>query len=202
MLWSAGADWTIVSAGLLFIPTTLVAILLTRPTRPYWMMAVAAATAGLGGGNFASSMANISYFYPDCEKGYALGLNAAGGNIGVSTVQFLIPIVLGLPIFNLYMAAPQAPETHLPAERGAVLVSAYRDRRLWGCALHEQPDVGTLELQRPARHRAPEAYLGDGRALHKHLRVVHRIFGPITGCGTGIGAGRSTRVGRSARARP
>jgi NNP family nitrate/nitrite transporter-like MFS transporter len=45
------------------------------------------ATAGLGGGNFASSMANISFFYPNRMKGWALGLNAAGGNIGVSGVQ-------------------------------------------------------------------------------------------------------------------
>ena len=58
-------------------------------------MLLAAATAGLGGGNFASSMANISFFYPDRMKGWALGLNAAGGNIGVSSVQLLIPILIG-----------------------------------------------------------------------------------------------------------
>jgi NNP family nitrate/nitrite transporter-like MFS transporter len=58
-------------------------------------MLLAAASAGLGGGNFASSMANISFFYPDREKGFALGLNAAGGNIGVSTVQLLVPVVIG-----------------------------------------------------------------------------------------------------------
>ena len=104
-----GRNWTMVSAALLFIPTTLVAILVTRPATPFWAMALAAGTAGLGGGNFASSMANISFFYPDKEKGFALGLNAAGGNIGVSTVQLLIPIVLGLPIFNLYLARPQGP---------------------------------------------------------------------------------------------
>jgi NNP family nitrate/nitrite transporter-like MFS transporter len=90
----------------LLIPTTLVALLVARPTTPFWLMAIAAATAGLGGGNFASSMANISFFFPDSEKGYALGLNAAGGNIGVSTVQLLIPIVLGLPVFNLFLARP------------------------------------------------------------------------------------------------
>src|SRR4029079_15636052 len=78
-----------------------------QPTTPYWLMALAAATAGFGGGNFASSMANISFFYPDREKGFALGLNAAGGNIGVSTVQLLIPIVLGVPLFNLYLGHPQ-----------------------------------------------------------------------------------------------
>jgi NNP family nitrate/nitrite transporter-like MFS transporter len=102
-----GRNWTIVSALLLFIPTTALALLVTRPTTPYWLMALAASTAGLGGGNFASSMANISFFFPDREKGFALGLNAAGGNIGVSTVQLLIPIVLTLPIFNLYIGHPQ-----------------------------------------------------------------------------------------------
>jgi len=66
-----------------------------RPDTPFWLMATAAATAGLGGGNFSSSMANISFFFPDKEKGFALGLNAAGGNIGVSTVQLLVPIVVG-----------------------------------------------------------------------------------------------------------
>ncbi len=102
-----GRNWTIVSALLLFIPITLLAILVTRPETPYWLMCVAAATAGLGGGNFSSSMANISFFFPDREKGYALGLNAAGGNIGVSTVQLLIPIILGMPLFNLYLGEPQ-----------------------------------------------------------------------------------------------
>jgi MFS transporter, NNP family, nitrate/nitrite transporter len=102
-----GRNWTIVSALLLFIPTTALALLVTHPSTPFWLMALAAATAGLGGGNFASSMANISFFYPDRAKGFALGLNAAGGNIGVSTVQLLIPIVLGLPIFSLYLGRPQ-----------------------------------------------------------------------------------------------
>ena len=71
-------------------------------------MLIVAATAGLGGGNFASSMANISFFYPDRMKGWALGLNAAGGNIGVSTVQLLVPILMSFGIINLYQAAPVA----------------------------------------------------------------------------------------------
>ncbi len=90
-----GRNWTIASALLLTIPAISLALLVQRPATPFWLMSVAAATAGLGGGNFASSMANISFFYPDREKGLALGLNAAGGNIGVSTVQLLVPIVIG-----------------------------------------------------------------------------------------------------------
>ena len=114
-----GRNWTIVSALLLFIPTTLLALLVTKPATPYWLMALAASTAGLGGGNFASSMANISFFFPDREKGYALGLNAAGGNIGVSTVQLLIPIVLTMPIFNLYLGQPQG-SAHIYLQNAAL----------------------------------------------------------------------------------
>jgi NNP family nitrate/nitrite transporter-like MFS transporter len=101
-----GRNWTIVSALLLFVPTIALAVLVTRPDTPYWLMATAAATAGLGGGNFASSMANISFFYPDREKGFALGLNAAGGNIGVSTVQLLVPIVIGWSWVTLGLGTP------------------------------------------------------------------------------------------------
>ncbi len=102
-----GRNWTIVSALLLFIPTIALAWFVTRPDTPFWLMLIVAATAGLGGGNFASSMANISFFYPDRKKGWALGLNAAGGNIGVSTVQFLAPILIGAGWVGLYVAKPQ-----------------------------------------------------------------------------------------------
>ena len=98
-----GRNWTIVSAALLFIPTLLLAYFVTQPDTSFGLMLAVAATAGLGGGNFASSMANISFFYPDRMKGWALGLNAAGGNIGVSGVQFVTPIVIGLGTTGLYL---------------------------------------------------------------------------------------------------
>ncbi|HEX8828604.1 MAG TPA: MFS transporter [Xanthobacteraceae bacterium] len=101
-----GRNWTTFSACALFIPTIALAYFVTRPDTPFWMMLMVSATAGLGGGNFASSMANISFFYPDRMKGWALGLNAAGGNIGVSSVQLLTPILLGVGLINLYQATP------------------------------------------------------------------------------------------------
>jgi NNP family nitrate/nitrite transporter-like MFS transporter len=101
-----GRNWTIFSASVLFIPTIALAYFVTQPDTPFWLMLLVAATAGLGGGNFASSMANISFFYPDRMKGWALGLNAAGGNIGVSSVQLLTPILLGVGLVNLYQATP------------------------------------------------------------------------------------------------
>src|SRR5262249_11001292 len=108
-----GRNWTIFSAVVLFIPTLALAYFVTQPDTPFWLMLVVAATAGLGGGNFASSMANISFFYPDRMKGWALGLNAAGGNIGVSGVQLLTPLLLGVGFVSLYQATPVAEGLYL-----------------------------------------------------------------------------------------
>jgi NNP family nitrate/nitrite transporter-like MFS transporter len=83
-----GRNWTIVSAALLLIPTILAAIVM-QPGTPYWVFVLVAAVGGLGGGNFASSMANINAFYPEAKKGWALGLNAGGGNIGVPVIQLV-----------------------------------------------------------------------------------------------------------------
>src|SRR3982074_2361707 len=105
-----GRNWTIVSAALLFIPTIALVYFVTQPDTPFWLMLIVTATAGLGGGNFASSMANISFFYPHRMKGWALGLNAAGGNIGVSSVQLLTPIVIGFGWGRLYWASPWGVE--------------------------------------------------------------------------------------------
>src|SRR5213080_398374 len=108
-----GRNWTLFSAGVLFIPTLALAYFVAHPETPFWLMLLAASTAGLGGGNFASSMANISFFYPDRMKGWALGLNAAGGNIGVSGVQLLTPLLLGVGLISLYQATPVAGGLYL-----------------------------------------------------------------------------------------
>src|SRR5438309_12078471 len=108
-----GRNWTIFSAAVLFIPTIALAYFVTQPDTPFWLMLLVSATAGLGGGNFASSMANISFFYPDRMKGWALGLNAAGGNIGVSGVQLLTPILMGVGLINLYQATPTSGGIYL-----------------------------------------------------------------------------------------
>ena len=114
-----GRAWTTVSAGLLLIPTSLLAFLVpsgwlaqqSHGTQ-FWVLLACSATAGVGGGNFSSSMANISFFYPERKKGFALGLNAAGGNLGVAITQLLVPLVL---IVGVPAAAVKLPvhEVHL-----------------------------------------------------------------------------------------
>jgi len=111
-----GRNWTMASAALLLIPTLGFAYAVQRPETPYWMFCLIAATAGLGGGNFASSMANINFFYPSAKKGAALGLNAAGGNLGVALIQLFLPIIVGgAGIFGIVKAS----EGGLHLERAA-----------------------------------------------------------------------------------
>jgi NNP family nitrate/nitrite transporter-like MFS transporter len=89
-----GRNWTIISAALLLIPSISLGFAVSNPETPFGVMLFIAALAGFGGGNFASSMSNINFFFPQREKGFALGLNAAGGNIGVSVAQIVVPFVI------------------------------------------------------------------------------------------------------------
>ncbi|MFI9507818.1 MFS transporter [Nocardia sp. NPDC052566] len=84
-----GRNWTIVSATALVIPALLALYFINQPGTSYTTFLIVAAFAGLGGGNFASSMANINVFYPQRLKGWALGLNAGGGNLGVPVIQLI-----------------------------------------------------------------------------------------------------------------
>ncbi|WP_448608181.1 nitrate/nitrite transporter [Geodermatophilus sp. URMC 60] len=88
-----GRNWTIVSAALLLVPAIATAVVL-EPGVDYTTLLVVSCLAGVGGGNFASSMANINAFYPNRLKGWALGLNAGGGNLGVPVVQLVGLLVL------------------------------------------------------------------------------------------------------------
>ena len=89
-----GRTWTVISALLLLIPVGGLIVIVQRPETGFPTLLAVAALAGLGGGNFASSMANISFFYPAAVKGRALGINAAGGNLGTAAVQLLVPAVV------------------------------------------------------------------------------------------------------------
>ena len=88
-----GRNWTVISALLLLIPT-IAAAFVVKPGVSYGTLLIVTALAGIGGGNFASSMVNINSFYPQRLKGMALGLNAGGGNIGVAAIQLVGLLVL------------------------------------------------------------------------------------------------------------
>ncbi|MGN9908975.1 MFS transporter [Phytohabitans sp. LJ34] len=89
-----GRLWAAASTAALLVPCALTAVFLHRPQTPLWVFLLLAALTGLGGGSFASSMANVNLFYPETSKGAALGLTAAGGNLGIPAIQLLALFVL------------------------------------------------------------------------------------------------------------
>ncbi|MFO1087995.1 MAG: MFS transporter [Hyphomicrobiales bacterium] len=100
-LWTTLATWSLV------LPALGIGFAVQNPETPYWIFLALALLCGLGGGNFASSMANISFFFPKAEKGNALALNAGLGNLGVSVVQFVVPLAINAAIFGPLGGDPQ-----------------------------------------------------------------------------------------------
>jgi len=95
-----GRLWTTLTTASLLIPAIGMGIAIQNPDTPYWLFILLALLCGFGGGNFASSMANISFFFPKAQKGNALALNAGLGNLGVSVMQFLVPLVITIGVFG------------------------------------------------------------------------------------------------------
>ncbi len=102
-----GRRWTAISTASLLVPTLGIGIALQDPTTSYSTFLVLALLCGFGGGNFSSSMANINFFFPQARKGSALGVNAGLGNLGVSAVQFLAPLVIAAGVYGPLAGAPQ-----------------------------------------------------------------------------------------------
>jgi len=102
-----GRKWTAISTASLLIPALGIGFAVQDQTTGYPTMLILALLCGFGGGNFASSMANISFFFPKAQKGYALGMNAGLGNLGVSVVQFVVPLVIMAGVFGALGGEPQ-----------------------------------------------------------------------------------------------
>ncbi len=110
-----GRLWTALSTGSLLIPAFGIGYAVQNPETPFFIFLVLALLCGFGGGNFASSMANISFFFPKAAKGNALAINAGVGNLGVSAMQFIVPIVITMGLFGALGGQAQV------ADDGAVL---------------------------------------------------------------------------------
>jgi len=102
-----GRTWTVISTASLLIPAIGIGFAVQDPTTSYGTMLCLALLCGFGGGNFASSMANISFFFPKDQKGTALGLNAGLGNLGVSVMQFVVPLVVTAGVLGTPGGPPQ-----------------------------------------------------------------------------------------------
>lgn len=102
-----GRLWTTLSTASLLIPAFGIGYAVQNPDTPFIIFLVLALLCGFGGGNFASSMSNISFFFPKAQKGNALALNAGLGNLGVSVMQFAVPLVITVGVFGALGGAPQ-----------------------------------------------------------------------------------------------
>ncbi len=102
-----GRLWTTLTTATLLIPALGIGYAVQDPNTPYVLFLILALLCGFGGGNFASSMANISFFFPKKEKGHALAMNAGLGNAGVSIMQFTIPLVITMGVFGALGGEPQ-----------------------------------------------------------------------------------------------
>lgn len=95
-----GRRWTTLSTLILVIPCLWLGFAVQNTQTPYQTFVVISLLCGFAGANFASSMANISFFFPKARQGGALGLNGGLGNLGVSVMQILVPIVIFLPVLG------------------------------------------------------------------------------------------------------
>lgn len=97
---NGGRNTLFFTTALLMIPALGAGIALSDQNTPLWVFQALALLSGFGGGNFASSMSNISFFYPKKQQGLALGLNAGLGNFGVTTMQILVPLAMTFGLFG------------------------------------------------------------------------------------------------------
>ncbi len=102
-----GRNVKFMTTVLLILPALVTGIAMQSQQTPFWVYILLAAMSGVGGGAFASSMSNISFFFPKRMQGLALGLNAGLGNLGVSVMQFLIPFVITFGMFGSFGGEPQ-----------------------------------------------------------------------------------------------
>ena len=146
-----GRTWTTLSALAMVVPAVLALILIGNPRAPFWAFLLCAAVSGLGGGSFASSTTNINFFFPQREKGRALGINAGAGNGGVATVQLIGLLVIGvfgirhprvvpavfIALLLLSAVIAWAMMDNLPGMRtsGTVYQAALKDRHCWTISL-------------------------------------------------------------------
>lgn len=101
-----GRRWTAISTASLLLPCLWIGVTIQNTDTPYMIMLILALLCGFGGGNFASSMANISFFYPQARKGATMGLNAGLGNLGVSGMQLLAPLIIASSVFGPVVGDP------------------------------------------------------------------------------------------------
>ncbi|MFJ6434292.1 MFS transporter [Streptomyces sp. NPDC091416] len=146
-----GRNWTVCSTAVLLVPASLTTYFVQRPGTPLWVFVAIGAVTGLGGANFASSTTNISTFFPKRRQGWALGLNAGGGNLGVAVIQLLgllviatagdthpayvTSVYLPLIVIAALLAAMKMDNVSVARAESGTRREALRSRHTWAISL-------------------------------------------------------------------
>ena len=124
---AGGRNTIFLTTSMLLAPAIGTGIVLQHPEWPLWSFQLMALWCGVGGGNFASSMSNISTFFPKRMSGTALGLNAGLGNFGVTTMQIVIPLVMAVPLLGPLSGDPMT----LQKVSGSILGKVPAGTQIW-----------------------------------------------------------------------
>jgi NNP family nitrate/nitrite transporter-like MFS transporter len=167
---SGGRNVVALTTALLLLPTLGLAIALQDIHTPYFVFAILAALSGLGGGNFASSMSNISFFFPRRMQGFALGVNAGLGNIGVSVMQVLLPFVMGFALFGALGGAGLPLPAAVGGRPAGALTYIQNSGWVWVPILVVLAVLAWFGMHN-LRHASPQL-TSDGTALLKALGLI------------------------------
>jgi len=158
---SGGRNMVFVTSAVLVLPALGTGMALRNPATPFEVFVVLAALAGVGGGAFASSMSNISFFFPKRAQGLALGLNAGLGNLGVSAMQFLIPWIITFRAFG-----PLSGDPHVyVADGGATGMWIQNAGLVWVPPLVVSALLALVLMDNLPFHRVGTTAVAMGRSL-------------------------------------
>jgi NNP family nitrate/nitrite transporter-like MFS transporter len=173
---SGGRNVIGITTTLLIIPAAGVGVALQNPNTDYIVFAILAAFSGVGGGAFASSMSNISFFFPKRMQGLSLGLNAGLGNLGVSVMQVLIPWATSLAVFGALSGEGRS----LPTELGGATIWIQNGGLVWVPALALFAILAFALMNNLPMHRVGSTAVASAKMLWLE-------FLGLAGAGIGIG---------------
>lgn len=173
-----GRRWTAISTCFLLVPCLWLGFAVQDSSTPYSVFVIISLLCGFAGANFASSMANISFFFPKARQGGALGLNGGLGNLGVSVMQLVAPLAISFSLFGLFggTAQNQAEGAAVAGKRRLGLGAFPADCHPGGLVRHERSGGGQ-GLAAPATAGAQAwAFVDAEFAVSRDLRFFHRFL--------------------------
>ena len=172
-----GRRWTAFSTGIMIVPCVWLGFAVQDTSTPFSVFVIISLLCGFAGANFASSMANISFFFPKAKQGGALGINGGLGNMGVSVMQLIAPLAISVSIFAAFGGGGVTqPDGSVPAKRLLDLGTVPGGLYPGGVVLHERSVRVQSVTERAAAGAEAWPPVGDGAAVSGDLRLVHRFL--------------------------